>query len=61
MVWGGDVTSAAHTSARSNVDLEIGCLIDLATGMVTFTVNGKEISTSYQVLHSSFVQTKEII
>ncbi|XP_067335753.1 ryanodine receptor 3-like isoform X4 [Channa argus] len=49
MVWGGDVTNAAHTSTRSNVDLEIGCLIDLATGLVTFTVNGKEISTSYQV------------
>ncbi|KAM9341381.1 ryanodine receptor 3 [Symphorus nematophorus] len=49
MVWGGDVTNAAHTSSRNNVDLEIGCLIDLATGLVTFTVNGKEISTSYQV------------
>ncbi|XP_030299707.1 ryanodine receptor 3 isoform X7 [Sparus aurata] len=49
MVWGGDVTNAAHTSSRSNVDLEIGCLIDLATGLVTFTVNGKEITTSYQV------------
>ncbi|XP_044021701.1 ryanodine receptor 3-like isoform X8 [Siniperca chuatsi] len=49
MVWGGDVTNAAHTSSRSNVDLEIGCLIDLSTGLVTFTVNGKEISTSYQV------------
>ncbi|XP_054861880.1 ryanodine receptor 3-like isoform X9 [Amphiprion ocellaris] len=49
MVWGGDVTSAAHTSSRSNVDLEIGCLIDLATGLVTFSVNGKDISTSYQV------------
>lgn len=50
MVWGGDLTSAAHACSRSNVDLEIGCLIDLATGMVTFTVNGKEISTSYQVM-----------
>uniref|UniRef100_A0A8C9YIY5 Ryanodine receptor 3 n=1 Tax=Sander lucioperca TaxID=283035 RepID=A0A8C9YIY5_SANLU len=49
IVWGGDVTSAAHTSSRSNVDLEIGCLIDLATGLVTFTVGGKEITTSYQV------------
>ncbi|XP_039641451.1 ryanodine receptor 3-like isoform X8 [Perca fluviatilis] len=49
IVWGGDVTSAAHTSSRSNVDLEIGCLIDLATGLVTFTVSGKEITTSYQV------------
>lgn len=50
MVWGGDVTSAAHASSRSNVDLEIGCLIDLATGLVTFTINGREISTSYQVV-----------
>ncbi|KAM9788018.1 ryanodine receptor 3-like isoform 5-T5 [Syngnathus typhle] len=49
MVWGGDVTNATHPSSRSNVDLEIGCLSDLATGLVTFTVNGKEISTSYQV------------
>ncbi|XP_029973170.1 ryanodine receptor 3 [Salarias fasciatus] len=49
MVWGGDITSAAHTASRTNVDLEIGCLIDLATGLVTFTGNGKEISTSYQV------------
>uniref|UniRef100_A0A3Q3W1X0 Uncharacterized protein n=2 Tax=Percomorphaceae TaxID=1489872 RepID=A0A3Q3W1X0_MOLML len=49
MVGGGDVTNAAHAASRSNVDLEIGCLIDLATGLVTFTVNGKEISTSYQV------------
>lgn len=50
MVWGGDMTSCAHASSRSNVDLDIGCLIDLSTGMVTFTVNGKELSTSYQVL-----------
>lgn len=49
MVWGGDATSAAHASSRSNVDLEIGCLIDLATGLVTFTANGKEMSSSYQV------------
>lgn len=49
MVWGGDATGAAHASSRSNVDLEIGCLIDLATGLVTFTINGKETSSSYQV------------
>ncbi|XP_077395752.1 ryanodine receptor 3-like isoform X3 [Festucalex cinctus] len=49
MVWGGDVTNTTHGSSRSNVDLEIGCLSDLATGLVTFTVNGKEVSTSYQV------------
>lgn len=52
MVWGGDVTNAAHASSRSNVDLEIGCLIDLSTGLVTFTVNGKEITASYQVLNT---------
>lgn len=51
MVWGGDVTNVAHGSSRSNVDMEIGCVIDLATGSVTFTVNGKEISTTYQVIH----------
>ncbi|XP_078797141.1 ryanodine receptor 3 isoform X7 [Oryzias latipes] len=49
MVWAGDWTSAAHSSSRNNVDMEIGCQIDLATGLVTFTINGKEISTSYQV------------
>ncbi|KAK7904971.1 hypothetical protein WMY93_017578 [Mugilogobius chulae] len=49
MVWGGDVSSMAHSTSRTNVDLEIGCLIDLATGMVSFTINGKEMSTSYQV------------
>lgn len=37
------------SSSRSNSDLEIGCLIDLATGLVTFTANGKEMSTVYQV------------
>ncbi|XP_076834096.1 ryanodine receptor 3 isoform X6 [Brachyhypopomus gauderio] len=49
MVWGGDIISATHSSSRSNVDVEIGCLIDLATGMVAFIVNGKELPTSYQV------------
>lgn len=52
MVWGGDMTPAAHSASRSNVDLEVGCLIDLATGLLTFTVNGKDIATSYQVLHT---------
>ncbi|KAJ4919685.1 hypothetical protein JOQ06_026333, partial [Pogonophryne albipinna] len=37
------------SSSRSNCDLEIGCQIDLATGLVSFTANGKELSTSYQV------------
>ncbi|KAM8915512.1 ryanodine receptor 3 isoform 7-T7 [Spinachia spinachia] len=49
IVWGADVTNVAHASSRSNVDLEIGCLIDLATGLLTFTAHGKEIATTYQV------------
>lgn len=58
MVWGGDVTNATHGSSRSNVDLEIGCLSDLATGLVKFTVNGKEVSTSYQVTNVFAVEAK---
>ncbi|GAA6103169.1 ryanodine receptor 3 isoform X8 [Tachysurus ichikawai] len=49
IVWGGDAICSSHSSSRSNVDLEIGCLIDLATGLVAFTVNGRELPTSYQV------------
>ncbi|XP_058254474.1 ryanodine receptor 2 isoform X2 [Hemibagrus wyckioides] len=33
----------------SNVRLEIGCLVDTATGFLTFTANGKEIGIFYQV------------
>ncbi|KAG7269115.1 hypothetical protein CRUP_013379 [Coryphaenoides rupestris] len=49
MVWAGEVTGGSHSSSGSNVDLEVGCLIDMATGLLAFTVNGKEIATSYQV------------
>ncbi|XP_072555327.1 ryanodine receptor 3 isoform X3 [Paramormyrops kingsleyae] len=49
MVWGGDIASTSPSSGRSNVDLEVGCLIDLATGLVSFSANGKELPTSYQV------------
>uniref|UniRef100_A0A7M4FM49 Ryanodine receptor 3 n=1 Tax=Crocodylus porosus TaxID=8502 RepID=A0A7M4FM49_CROPO len=49
MVWGGDVTAHSQRSGRSNVDLEIGCLVDLATGILSFTANGKELGTCYQV------------
>ncbi|TSO67486.1 Ryanodine receptor 3 [Bagarius yarrelli] len=48
IVWGGDAISSSHSSSRNNVDLEIGCLIDLTTGLVAFTVNGRELPTSYQ-------------
>ncbi|XP_072481376.1 ryanodine receptor 3 isoform X5 [Notamacropus eugenii] len=49
MVWGGDIIANSQRSSRSNVDLEIGCLIDLATGMISFSANGKELDTCYQV------------
>ncbi|XP_031717451.1 ryanodine receptor 3 isoform X2 [Anarrhichthys ocellatus] len=48
MVCGADAVGPS-SSSRSNSDLEIGCLIDLATGLVSFTANGKALSTTYQV------------
>ncbi|XP_038144308.1 ryanodine receptor 3 isoform X1 [Cyprinodon tularosa] len=38
-----------QSSSRSNTDFEIGCLVDLATGLVSFTAGGKELPTVYQV------------
>nr|XP_030130386.3 ryanodine receptor 3 isoform X12 [Taeniopygia guttata] len=49
MVWGGDAIANSQRSGRSNVDIEIGCFVDLATGMVSFTANGRELGTCYQV------------
>ncbi|XP_010123484.1 PREDICTED: ryanodine receptor 3-like, partial [Chlamydotis macqueenii] len=49
MVWGGDAIANSQRPGRSNVDLEIGCFVDLATGMLSFTANGKELGTCYQV------------
>lgn len=48
MVCGGDV-AATSQRGRSNVDLEIGCLVDLAMGMLSFSANGRELGTCYQV------------
>ncbi|TMS12329.1 Ryanodine receptor 3 [Larimichthys crocea] len=48
MVCGADAVGPS-SSSRANSDLEIGCLIDLATGLVSFTANGKELPTTYQV------------
>ncbi|TKS76306.1 Ryanodine receptor 3 [Collichthys lucidus] len=48
MVCGADAVGPS-SSSRANSDLEIGCLIDLATGIVSFTGNGKELPTTYQV------------
>uniref|UniRef100_A0A667YZJ8 Ryanodine receptor 3 n=1 Tax=Myripristis murdjan TaxID=586833 RepID=A0A667YZJ8_9TELE len=48
MVCGADAVGSS-ASSRSNSDLEIGCLIDLGSGLVSFTANGKELPTTYQV------------
>ncbi|KAI1893681.1 hypothetical protein AGOR_G00126200 [Albula goreensis] len=49
MVWGGDFTNSSQQTRFSQEDLVIGCLVDLATGLMTFTANGKEVNTFYQV------------
>ncbi|XP_051926912.1 ryanodine receptor 2 isoform X3 [Hippocampus zosterae] len=46
MVWAGESSSP---DGRSNNGLEIGCLVDTANGLLSFTANGKELSTYYQV------------
>nr|XP_032804165.1 ryanodine receptor 2-like isoform X12 [Petromyzon marinus] len=47
MVWAGDVPAAEQS--RNNSGLEIGCLVDVANGVLSFTANGKEMHTFYQV------------
>lgn len=49
MVCVGDIANTSDASSHSSTDLEIGCLIDLTTGLVSFTANGKEMETFYQV------------
>ncbi|XP_054043774.1 ryanodine receptor 1-like [Rissa tridactyla] len=46
---GGEFASATQQARVSHADLVIGCLVDLATGLMTFTANGKEINTFFQV------------
>uniref|UniRef100_A0A671NLP0 Ryanodine receptor 1-like n=1 Tax=Sinocyclocheilus anshuiensis TaxID=1608454 RepID=A0A671NLP0_9TELE len=48
MVWGGEFSSSQQTRI-SQEDFVIGCLVDLDTGLMTFTANGKEINAFYQV------------
>lgn len=54
MVWGGDLISGSQ-QRFSQEDLVVGCLVDLATGLMTFMANGKEINTFYQVRISLMV------
>nr|XP_057915111.1 ryanodine receptor 2 isoform X2 [Doryrhamphus excisus] len=47
MVCAGEATGLSRS--RRSAGLEIGCLIDTATGMLTFTSSGVEMATFYQV------------
>uniref|UniRef100_A0A3Q1CAK1 Ryanodine receptor 2 n=1 Tax=Amphiprion ocellaris TaxID=80972 RepID=A0A3Q1CAK1_AMPOC len=47
MVWAGESSSPGQ--GRNNNGLEIGCLVDTTNGLLTFTANGKELGTYYQV------------
>ncbi|XP_059376123.1 ryanodine receptor 2 [Carassius carassius] len=47
MVCAAEGSSLSHS--RNSSGLEIGCLVDTATGLLTFTANGKELATCYQV------------
>ncbi|KAG8448852.1 hypothetical protein GDO86_015793 [Hymenochirus boettgeri] len=49
MVWGGEFSNNTQQARVRKEDLVIGCLIDLATGLMTFTANGKEVNTFFQV------------
>ncbi|XP_077095388.1 ryanodine receptor 2 isoform X2 [Siphateles boraxobius] len=47
MVSAAEGSSLSHS--RNSSELEIGCLADTATGLLTFTANGKELATYFQV------------
>ncbi|XP_051816036.1 ryanodine receptor 2 [Acanthochromis polyacanthus] len=47
MVCAGEATGLSQS--RRSAGLEIGCLIDTATGLLTFTASGVEMTTFYQV------------
>lgn len=47
MVCAGEATGLSQS--RRSSGLEIGCLIDTAAGLLTFTSSGVEMATFYQV------------
>uniref|UniRef100_F6XF06 Ryanodine receptor 3 n=1 Tax=Ornithorhynchus anatinus TaxID=9258 RepID=F6XF06_ORNAN len=49
MVCGGETLAAPQRPVRSNADLKIGCVLDLASGILSFSANGTELTTCYQV------------
>lgn len=60
MVWGGDLVSNQQTRF-SQEDMVVGCLVDLATGLMTFTANGKEINAFYQVRRGEAVECGRVM
>lgn len=50
MVCAGEATGLSQS--RRSSGLEIGCLIDTATGLLTFTSSGVEMATFFQVGHT---------
>ena len=46
----GSSTTDVSSSKRSSPGLLIGCTIDAGTGMLSFSVNGKEVANKFQVL-----------
>lgn len=50
MVCAGEATGLSQS--RRSSGLEIGCLIDIATGLLTFTSSGVEMANYYQVSHT---------
>nr|XP_018669433.1 ryanodine receptor 3 [Ciona intestinalis] len=53
VLWGGDLhqqTSATPPPAnQSSPGILVTCIIDISTGLLTFTANGKNLNTFYQV------------
>lgn len=55
MVCAGEATGLSQS--RRSSGLEIGCLIDTTTGLLTFTSSGVEMATFFQVGLTRFNST----
>ena len=66
MVCAGDLqqrygsSSQDISSKRASPGLLIGCTIDTSTGVLSFSVNGKEVANKFQVRFKATVQLKLI-
>ena len=66
MVCAGDLqqrygsSSQDISSKRASPGLLIGCTIDTSTGVLSFSVNGKEVANKFQVGFKTTVQLKLI-